>query len=275
MRKKHYFRTFFFILILIITLIIIYGLFLGNKGLIIKEYNIPNKNIPESLNNLKIAHFSDIMYSKKEDISLLDNLDTKINDKKPDIIIFTGNLTKNKYTFNEKEIEKITNKLSKLNSTYGKYYISGKNDKDNSSYDSIMQKSGFISLNDNKDIIYSKNNEKLLLVGLDNNSSTGFIKDILNETFNYKIIMFSESDEIEEVKDYNFDLALASNSLNGQINIPFIKDLFLRDGSEKYIEPYYKVNNTKLYVSSGIGVDKIDFRLFNKPSINIYNLRRK
>ena len=117
MRKKHYFRTFFFILILIITLIIIYGLFLGNKGLIIKEYNIPNKNIPESLNNLKIAHFSDIMYSKKEDISLLDNLDTKINDKKPDIIIFTGNLTKNKYTFNEKEIEKITNKLSKLNST--------------------------------------------------------------------------------------------------------------------------------------------------------------
>ena len=138
-----------------------------------------------------------------------------------------------------------------------------------------MQKSGFITLNDNKDIIYSKNNEKLLLVGLDNNSSTGFIKDILNEAFNYKIIMFSESDEIEEVKDYNFDLALASNSLNGQINIPFIKDLFLRDGSEKYIEPYYKVNNTKLYVSSGIGVDKIDFRLFNKPSINIYNLRRK
>ena len=275
MRKKHYFRTFFFILILIITLIIIYGLFLGNKGLIIKEYNIPNKNIPESLNNLKIAHFSDIMYSKKEDISLLDNLDTKINDKKPDIIIFTGNLTKNKYTFNEKEIEKITNKLSKLNSTYGKYYISGKNDKYNSSYDSIMQKSGFITLNDNKDIIYSKNNEKLLLVGLDNNSSTGFIKDILNEAFNYKIIMFSESDEIEEVKDYNFDLALASNSLNGQINIPFIKDLFLRDGSEKYIEPYYKVNNTKLYVSSGIGVDKIDFRLFNKPSINIYNLKRK
>ena len=64
-------------------------------------------------------------------------------------------------------------------------------------------------------------------------------------------------------------------SLNGQINVPIIKDIFLRDGSKKYINPYYKVNNTKLYVSSGIGTDKYDYRLFNKPSFNLYKIKNK
>ena len=275
MKEKHYFRTFFFLLLLIIILIIVYGLFLGNKGLIIKEYNISSNNIPESFNNLKIAHFSDTLYSKKEDINFFDDIEKKINDKKIDIIIFSGNLTNHKYKFNEKETNKIIEKLSNLKATYGKYYVSGNKDKDNPSYDSIMQSSGFISLNDNKDIIYSKNNDKLLLVGLDNNSTTSFLTDILKDSYNYKIITFSESDTIDEIKDYNFDVAFSSNSLNGQINIPFVKEFFIRDGSEKYINPYYKVNNTKLYISSGIGVDKIDFRLFNRPSINIYILKSK
>ena len=63
-------------------------------------------------------------------------------------------------------------------------------------------------------------------------------------------------------------------SLNGQINIPVIKEILKRDGSSKYIDNYYKYNNTDIYVNSGIGVDKINFRLFNKPCLNIYNLKK-
>ena len=273
--ESHFFRTLFFLLLLAIILIFIYGKFLGNSGVISKEYNLQNDNFPESFNTLKIAHFSDILYKNEEDLEKFDLLIEKINDKKPDIIIFTGNLTKEKYNFEEEETNKIKEKLSKLTCTYGKYYVSGKNDKSNPSYDSIMQSSGFISLNDNKDIIYSKLKEKILLVGLDNNSSIGFISDILKDnTFKYKMVMFSESDEIDDIKDYSFDIAFSSNSLNGQINIPIIKRFFVREGSTKYIEPYYKVDNTDLYISSGIGTDKYDYRLFNKPSFNFYKIKK-
>ena len=32
------------------------------------------------------------------------------------------------------------------------------------------------------------------------------------------------------------------------------------------------LNETDLYISSGIGVSRINFRLFNKPSINFYRI---
>lgn len=271
-KEPHFFRTLFFIILLIVVLLIIYGMFLGNRGLILKEYEIKDKSIPESFNNLKIAHFSDILYDKNDDLEFFEDIIKKINDKKVDIIIFSGNLTKGNYKFEEKESDRIINELRKLNSTYGKYYVTGPNDKDDPSYDSIMQNSGFTNLNDSKDIIYSKKKEQILLVGM--NIPGAYINDLLKDnTVEYKIITFSESDNIEQVKDYNFNLALSSNSLNGQVNIPIIKDFFVRDGSKKYINPYYKVNNTDLYISSGIGTDNFDFRLFNKPSVNIYTLK--
>ena len=273
-KRPHFFRTLFFIIVLLVVLLIIYGKFLGNSGLILKQYEVTNNKIPESFNNLKIAHFSDILYKSKEDIDLFDTIIKKVNDKKVDIIIFSGNLTNDNYKFNEEESKKVIEKLSKLNSTYGKYFISGKNDKNDPSYDSIMTSSGFVSLNDSKDIIFSKKNEQIMLLGLDYNSPGSFIPDAIKDSNTiYKIIAFSESDEMDELTSYNIDMAISSNSLNGQINIPIVKDFFIRDGSRKYISPYYKVSNTNLYVSSGIGTDKINFRLFNKPSVNIYILK--
>ncbi|MBQ1495837.1 MAG: hypothetical protein IIZ40_00575 [Bacilli bacterium] len=273
-KQSHFFRTLFFILVLILALIILYGKYIGNKGIIIKDYDINNNNIPTSFNNFKIAHFSDILYSGNNDDEI-DELIKKINDKKVDIVIFSGNLTKKNYKLNKKKTDYLISKLKSINSNYGKYFVSGLDDKKNPSYETIMTSSGFISLNDSKDTIFSKVNESILLVGLDSNKNTSFIKDIMKDnTSTYKIITFSESDQFDEIKDYNFDLVLTSNSLNGQINIPVIKEILKRDGSSKYIDNYYKYNNTDIYVNSGIGVDKINFRLFNKPCLNIYNLKK-
>ena len=80
-----------------------------------------------------------------------------------------------------------------------------------------------------------------------------------------------EPDYIEKL-NYNYDLALAGHSLNGSINIPFIKKFFLEDNAKDYYKPYYKVNNTDFYISNGIGVSNINFRVFNTPSINIYRI---
>ena len=206
-KEHHFFRTFFFMIILFIVLLIIYGKFLGNSGFILKEYEIKKSNIPTSFNGIRIAHFADVLYDSEDNIEVFDEIIEKINAKKVDIIIFSGNLTKDNYNFEENESKKIMEKLNKLESTYGKYYVTGPNDKNNPSYDSIMHQSGFISLNDNKDTIYSKNKEQILLVGIDTPGS--FINELIkDDNSSYKIVTFSESDNIEEIKDYNFDLAL-------------------------------------------------------------------
>ena len=52
-KEHHYFRTTFFILILLIVLLFIYGFYIGNKGMIVKEYYVNETKIPSSFDNFK------------------------------------------------------------------------------------------------------------------------------------------------------------------------------------------------------------------------------
>ena len=83
-----------------------------------------------------------------------------------------------------------------------------------------------------------------------------------------------EPDYIKDFDHTKFDLILAGHSHNGQIGLPLIKDLILPHGAKKYHNAYYKLNNTYLYISSGVGCSTLNFRLFNKPSINLYRIQK-
>ena len=274
-RKTHYFRTILFLLLLIIILVFLYGRYVETSYIFVNEYDIKKNNIPSSFNNFKIAHFSDILYKDNNDLERLKDVKTKINDKKVDLVIFSGDLIKKDTNLSQKEIDKITKELSKIKAKYGKYYVTGDNDNKNDLYDSIMQSGGFISLNNFFDNIYSEKNENLLLIGLNTKIDTSVLNNIINENkSNYKILVFHESDSFEDIKNYDINLVLSSNSLNGQINIPGIKKLFLDKNSNEYYEPHYRIKGKDFYISNGIGNDKIDFRLLNNPSINIYILKK-
>ena len=70
-------------------------------------------------------------------------------------------------------------------------------------------------------------------------------------------------------------MIIAGHSHNGQIILPLIGPLMKKEGAKKYVSSYYKINNTNLYISGGIGNSKYQFRLLNHPSINFYRLRTK
>ena len=273
--KKHGFRTFLFLLLLIIIVIFLYGRFFEPNTIFVNEYEIKNNNIPNSFNNFKIAHFSDVLYEDNDDLERLKDVREKINDKKVDIVIFSGDLIKKNSNLSQKEINKITKELTKINAKYGKYYVTGDNDKKNELYDGIMQNSGFTSINNFFDNIYSEQNENILLVGLNTKIDTSILSNIINENpAPYKVLVFHESDSFKEIKDYDVNLVLSSNSLNGQVNIPGIKKIFLDKNSNEYYEAYYKIKKKDFYISNGIGNDKIEFRLLNNPSLNIYVLKK-
>ncbi len=274
-KKPHILRTFIFVIILILILIFLYGRYVETSTIIVNEYEIDNKNIPESFNNFKIAHFSDILYDSNDDLDKLKDVVKKINDKKVDVVIFSGDLIKKDYNTSQKDIDKIGKELSKIKAKYGKYYVTGDNDNKNELYDSIMQTSDFTTLNNFFDNIYSEKNENILLIGLDTKADTSILTNIINENkSNYKVLVFHESDSFKEIKNYDVNLVLSSNSLNGQVNIPGIKKLFLNKNSNEYYEPYYKIKSKDFFISNGIGNDKFDFRLLNNPSINIYVFKK-
>lgn len=261
-----------FSIILTIILLLLYMRFIGTSGLSIREYKVKNSNL-SSFYGLKIVHFTDLHYGMSVDDKKLTYLVGTINKTKPDIVIFTGDLV-DRHTKVTDEVSKILIKnLSNIESTYGKYYVKGNHDKVNKSYDSIMTNSNFKSLTD-YDVIYSKDNKSLFIGGVNvdeslNNKTT----EALNlNNYDYKIFALHYPDKVDEVIKYNFDLIAAGHSHNGQVRLPIIGPIITPDNAKKYYEPYYKINNTKLYISGGIGNSVLNFRLFDKPSFNLYRL---
>ena len=76
----------------------------------------------------------------------------------------------------------------------------------------------------------------------------------------------------EVISKYKVNLALAGGNLNGQIRFPGIGGLLTRENASKYLNEYYKISNTNLYISSGVGTDNSQIRMFNRPSINFFRL---
>lgn len=274
---------FFLIIFLLITLTIIYARYGGTSGLITKEYKIESSLIGEDFDGLKVVHFSDLHYLRVTNNDKLKEIVDEINLIKPDIVFFTGDLIDKDFTLTDKDKDDLINGLSSIKAKYGKYVVLGNHDyvKNIEIFKDIYSNSNFNLLQNSYDIIYSSNNDKLFIGGVDNYSYNEADINKVMEYFNdnsdisYKIILVHEPDYIDNIlTNYNVNLVLAGHSHNGQINIPYIKNFFLPYGSRKYYENYYKVNDTDLYISSGIGESSVNFRLFNKPSINFYRINR-
>ena len=273
-KEKRPFISKIIILILFISLFSIYARYVGIKGLKVKEYNISSKDLPNSFDGFTIVHFSDLKYGSTIFIDDVKNIVNKINDLKPDIVVFTGDLISENYKLSSKEAKDLTTELSKIDPLLDKYSIKG--DKDSKDYDKIIKSSNFIDLTNNHELIYFKGLEPIALYGLGSlNKDKLDIDSTFVEDAKYKILLAHEPDIMDEVKSYKVNLLLAGHSLNSSINLPYIKNIYNIKGATKYNENKYTVGKTKLYISNGLGTSRLKSRLFNKPSISVYRLYKE
>ena len=254
-------------LILIISLIFLYGKYIEPNNFKIKEYSVIDTNIPESFNGYKIIHLTDLYYENKDLTSIID----KINNLNPDLVIFTGNLLHD--NFNPDQKETLINYLNSIKSTYGIYAVKGNND-NNEIYNEIINSTNIKILNNEYIYLYNNNYTPILLIGLDTNINleNAFKYEDNN---NYKIVLSHYPDNFKLINDKNINLFLSGNSLNGQVRLPFLGGIIKKDGSKKYYDEKYYINNTNIFISNGLGNPKYDIRLLNTPSINFYRLYSK
>ena len=248
------------IIIAIVALFFLYTRYLGPKGLNTNEYSIINKNIPDSFYGYKIVHISDIHYKVTTDLVDLNNLVKEVNRIKPDIIVFTGDLFDHNIQYTDKDYEELTNIFKSMNYNIGKFSIKGEEDK-NKKWDEIMSNSDFVDLTDSYKVLYNDSNLPILLTG----------KNVDIEA-NYSILLMHNIDKINNIDYSKYNLILAGHNHGGQIRLPFIGGI-IYDKNTIYKDSYYKLKNTDIYISSGIGCSKYKFRFLNKPSINLYRLR--
>lgn len=275
----------FVLFVLIIILIYLYAYFLGTSGLKIKEYKIQKKFFISEYNGFKIAHISDIHYGNHISKEKIENLIEKVNMLKPDLIFITGDLVDNAIT-DEQHIE-LVNLLKKIHANINTYAVKGNHDVAYKDYEKLILEAGFINLDDKFERIYLDENNFIFLAGLSDSlynskSTKDRFYDIENEIDNNKnigncilnLLLIHEPDYIEQINYNKFDVIFSGHSHNGQVRMPIIGALYKPIGAKKYNKEYYKLDNTDLYISSGVGLSWLPIRLFNKPSFNFYRITK-
>lgn len=271
-------------LIIIVIIIIISGTysymrFIEPKLLNVREYPIINKKIPDSMNGFKIVHFSDIHFGRNINEPELEKIIQKINELKPDILIFTGDLLDEKINITENSKNNIKEILKKTTAKLGKYAIAGDNDyKDIDFFKTTMQEANFEIL-ENKNIpIYYKSETPIYISGISSIKQNEYdlIKSLEKETNEetFQIVMTHEPILFDELKR-EVDVVLAGHNLGGEISLPFIGGIIKIDNTKDYINDFYKNGNAKLYISNGLGTEKTNLRFMNVPSISLYRLYNK
>lgn len=283
--KKNIFIICGTILVLVISFLL-YCRYVGTKGLIIREYLVKNSKLPDSFYGTKVVHVSDIHYGRITKKKELTNICKKVNNLKPDLIIITGDILDKDVTYNDQDIIEIADILNSMNAPLGKYVISGNHDlvkQDN--YNKLLEILNYTSLDDSYQILYNGTTDAIMLSGLstmDNNKKAEeklleSKNQIKSETSNIKfnILLVHEPDIIKTFDYKDYDLILAGHSHGGQVKLPLIGALSYPRGAKKYHNDYYKLKNSDLYISSGVGTSRVNFRLNNKPSISLYRLVNK
>lgn len=286
-KEKHFsFLKLFITIILLIIVILAYGFLIEPTLITVKEQKITITNLPDNFNGFKIVHISDLHYGRVFNEKSLKKLVQSINEQEPDIVVLTGDLIDKDTKMTNSLAEKISNQLNKIDSTTGKYAISGEDDLKFDEWTNIITNSGFTNLNNSYDTIYKNGYESIFIAGLSTNQDKLNVNEKLKAPIEYlnsfekngpiyKILLIHEPDTINDMSTNPFDLILAGHSHGGQIRLPLIGPIIIQEGAKKYHENHYKIENSDLYISNGLGVSDFNFRLFNTPSYNLYRLVKK
>lgn len=259
--------------------LLLYSRFIATSGLVVREYKIESNILPKEFHGFKIIQFTDLHYGSTVDENSLKNIVDKINQLKPDIITFTGDLIDKDATLSEEELSQLNNLLNEMTATVGKYAVSGNHDYTYDNYSEILENSNFKYLDNTYDLIYYQGYSPVLITGIsdtikgknDINQAFSYFNQEGNDNNIYTITLLHEPDTIKEIlENYKVDLALAGHSHNGQVRLPFLPPLVTIKGAKIYNDEFYQIDSTKLYISGGLGTSNYKYRLFNRPSINFF-----
>lgn len=260
--------------------VVFYATFISVKNVNIVNTTITSSKIPDEMNDFKIAFISDIHYGSFMDEERLSAMFEKINQAKPDVILFGGDLfdDPSSYPVTDEKREELIALLKSLEAPYGKFAVLGEEDHHSSLSESILNifYYGDFEMLVNQSILLRKNSSRPInLVGID--SMVGGNPDITTamaniDTANFTIILTHCPDIISQLPKYGSDLILAGHSHGGQIALPILGPVNRIEGASDYSNGTYYLNQSTLIVSNGLGTSDIDMRLFAPPQCHIIRL---
>jgi uncharacterized protein len=277
-----------------ICLSMFYGFILGNKQIKTSEVQLEFSNLPTGFHEYRIVQISDAhLGSFQKSKLVLSKISKKINEIKPNLILFTGDLVNNFAYETEgwepifQEITSITESYSILgNHDYGDY-TQWKNDdlkiKNLTDIVTSHQKLGFQILR-NQNTILKSGNDSIFLIGVENWGHAPFPQyaDLEKASENipenaFKILMSHDpahwESQIQNKENIELTFSGHTHGLQWGIyaaGIPFSLAYLTR----KNWGGLYQSRNNFLYVNTGSGMVGIPWRIDMPAEITVITLKR-
>lgn len=260
---------------ILILVIIMISLYLYNynqiKAFRIKEININSHKIS---NTIKITQISDFHSNRLID---MDRLKEDIQEFNPDMIVLTGDIMDYKDE-NLDTVFKLLKTLKILDKDI--YFIKGNHETNHILYNdfkNMMENLGVIVLEDNF-ITALVNEEKINIIGLNfipagrTYQGVTTYEDVVKEMdLNYfNLLLVHSPNNIEDLVSGEEDLILAGHTHGGQFRLPIIGPIIAPGQGlfPKLDKGLFKINDSILYIDSGLGNSVAPIRGFNPVQIS-------
>lgn len=257
--------------------VVFYSFQVEPHRLTVKEYVVADAPIEEEI---ILVQLSDLEMSKAYTEEQLPEIVDKVKALNPDIIVFTGDLFSNYAKY--KPVESVVSALSEMQAKYGKYAVWGNNDYGGGAvrvYEDLMAQSGFQLLQNSSVNITLESGDVIFLGGLDDShfgyQNLDLTLEDKDESAAYSILLSHEPEPViaDNLPAGSVDIMLSGHTHGGQVRIKYFRDKFGIEG--KYMMGEYvlgHLENTRLYVSNGLGTSRMPVRFLVPPQISCFKI---
>lgn len=244
------------------------------------EYIVYFDNLPDHLEGFRILQISDL-HNRSENKKTLDIWKT-VNKLDFDMAAITGDVVLSKlseiypHSENFKELaEQVPTFFIEGNHEMGKLFPHFKNFFNNIGVKVLDNQVHVLNVGEGfLDIIGTRD-----YVTLVRTNKAGFYELFKpkRKSNNFQLVLTHQPQTIHWIKDTEVDFVLTGHTHGGQLRLPFFPTIYApRQGFfPEFGDGFYDVNDITMYVSRGIGATTFPFRIFNRPEITVFELRKK
>lgn len=266
---------------------------LGKDEYEITKYDLNFSNLPPELKGTKITLVSDIHSGPYMTESNMMKYVEVINNLNSDIILISGDHTNS----NKDEVFPLVNAYKNLYAPKGIFATLGNHDyfSDAEFISKVISNDSPVKMLRNNAELLRINGQPLLILGSDDTRDSGnktgpVILDYINKAEkNAKSIAASHSEDYENIKkiliyhkpyifdeidNKKFDLIATGHTHGGQVVFAKLgdKSLSIASSVSKYVSGLYSLDNSRMYVSRGIGTVGLPIRVNCPPEITQFTL---
>jgi len=260
------------------------GLYSGEferHDLLVETHPVSIRGLGDSFQGMRIVQVSDVHYDEFSEPYYIREVVRRVNGLKPDVVLLTGDFVSSSPrspAFGARHSYPCAEILQAIECP-ARYAVMGNHDADvgvETVTDALTMHG--IAVLENKYVTIERDGERLWIAGVgDVMASMARLEKALPPTRlrgnDPLLLMAHEPDFADYVaRSGGVDFMVSGHTHGGQVRLPLIGALTLPELGKKYVEGFFQVGPTRLYVNRGIGTVNLPIRFWCRPEITVFTL---